>query len=974
MKSLNKTEATSYRDLIDQAPEAVVVLDVDTGLFVDFNEKALAFFACSAAELRSHGPINLSPKEIDGKDASSYARALIEEAILGGNPVFDWVHTTLTGAVIPCEIRLVRFPPYDKNLVRASIIDKRDEKDMERALKDSEERLKIALRATEMGYYDWYLLEDRLLWDDQLYRILGFDSSSDVDRMAYFFQIIHPADVARVEASVAKAMAPGTEDVHFKDEYRIVVGQEVKYIRSNGIIFKNQDRQVYRVIGTCQDITALRSKEMLLQKTTEKLEEAQRLAKIGSFETDLTTRTTWWSDGMYAIFHLKPGTITPSRKLFAKYVFEEDQKIIDRKITACIDDAIPQILEYRLQLDNGTIKHMNDRIWPVTNDTGKVIGLKGTSQDVTDQKIAEESLRYQATLLKSISDAVIATDQQFIIRSWNKAAEDLYGWKEEEVLGKPMIEIVPLIEYVDSTREQVLREFLAKGKWKGEVVQQQRGGKHLHILSAVTSVKTPDGNTYGALAVNRDISDRKAAEQALARSEAQYRALAENFPNGLIALFDHDLRYTVVNGQGLAQIGMKPAHLEGKRLRDVFPTEIFKRDEPNLLAALAGETRETVVSFGPEFFRVITLPVKDSTGKIINGMVVSQNVTALRLAEQKLRESEEKFSKAFNNHAAAMMIFNIDTGERIEVNDRFVELYGFSKEELKDHNLFENNIAQTHKKAIRGIQQLKRDGYVRNFPLDIATKSGAVKNILIDAAVLEFGDNNLAIVSHYDITERKKAQEKLANISERLQLSTRAAQVGIWDWDIPADQLYWDKTMHELYQMDPDTNEKKYETWTSSIHPLDRQKVTADIQEALEGKKEYNTEFRIQLSDGKTHFIKAMGTVQRDEQGNPIRMIGTNWDITKEKDAERQRLRTRQLELKNMELEQFAYIASHDLQEPLRTVVSFAGLLKRRYESQLDDQAHQYIDFIGKGAARMSQLVKALLEYSRIGANKMIES
>ena len=93
-------------------------------------------------------------------------------------------------------------------------------------------------------------------------------------------------------------------------------------------------------------------------------------------------------------------------------------------------------------------------------------------------------------------------------------------------------------------------------------------------------------------------------------------------------------------------------------------------------------------------------------------------------------------------------------------------------------------------------------------------------------------------------------------------------------------------------------------------------------------------------------------------------------DITKEKEVERQKIRAKQLELKNKELEQFAYVASHDLQEPLRTVMGFVQLLKRNYQDKFDEKANKHLQFISEATIRMSQLIKALLDYSRIGRNR----
>ncbi|MEO7913413.1 MAG: PAS domain S-box protein [Roseiflexaceae bacterium] len=149
-----------------------------------------------------------------------------------------------------------------------------------------------------------------------------------------------------------------------------------------------------------------------------------------------------------------------------------------------------------------------------------------TLVDISHRKQAEEQLQHQADLLAQASDAFISTDTSFTIKSWNAAAEALYGWPAQEVIGKPMHEIIPT-EYVDSDIQQVLALFLREGRWRGEVTQSHRDGTQLSILSSVSVLKDTAGKPVGAVAVNRDITDRKRAAQALERAAERLRVLAD---------------------------------------------------------------------------------------------------------------------------------------------------------------------------------------------------------------------------------------------------------------------------------------------------------------------------------------------------------------------------------------------------------------------------------------------------------------
>jgi PAS domain S-box-containing protein len=218
------------------------------------------------------------------------------------------------------------------------------------------------------------------------------------------------------------------------------------------------------------------------------------------------------------------------------------------------------------------------------------------------------------------------------------------------------------------------------------------------------------------------------------------------------------------------------------------------------------------------------------------------------------------------------------------------------------------------------------------------------------------------VVTFIDIGARKKAQDELREVSDRLILATKAGQVGVWDYNINNNVLRYDDQMFALYGIRPSDFDGKYETWLMSLHPEDLKKINEEVKLAIEGVKYFNTEFRVVWPDNSIHNIRAMGMVKKDEKGKPFSMIGTNWDITDQKRIEEQ------AKMASKAKSEFLANMTHELRTPMTGVIGMTTLLLR---SKLDEAQKRYTQGIVTCGQSLMKLINDILDFSKIEAKKL---
>jgi PAS domain S-box-containing protein len=271
----------------------------------------------------------------------------------------------------------------------------------------------------------------------------------------------------------------------------------------------------------------------------------------------------------------------------------------------------------------------------------------------------------------------------------------------------------------------------------------------------------------------------------------------------------------------------------------------------------------------------------DESEQAINQLNI--DLTARKQVENALRESTERHQTTIN--ALPDMLFSFDnkgTFIDCQVCDSIPLL--MEKEQFIGKTLDQVMPQSIAEQSMQAIADTLESGCLNIFEYSLDLPGG--EQFFEMRINMMSGDECLGIARN--ITDRKKLEKDLLSSTERLELATRAGGVGIWDYDVTSNTLAWDEQMYHLYGITAETFGGAYESWRSGLYPEDTHRGDDEIQMALRGEKEFDTEFRVLWPDGDIHYIRALAVVERDSIGTPIRMVGTNWDVTEQRLAEEQ--------------------------------------------------------------------------------------
>jgi len=235
-----------------------------------------------------------------------------------------------------------------------------------------------------------------------------------------------------------------------------------------------------------------------------------------------------------------------------------------------------------------------------------------------------------------------------------------------------------------------------------------------------------------------------------------------------------------------------------------------------------------------------------------------------------------------------------------------------------------------------------------------------------------FRDGKLISISFVsnDVTELKTLEKNSTRNQDLINLSLQAAEIGVWEWDTDSEILTWDDNLYKILGADKTKIKASFEVLLQLIYEEDQDKILKETLLAYEIRSKFESDFRIRrLDTNEVRWISFKSKFTLDDDGEIVKLLGIAWDNTDIKKLDFERQRITELERQNTELQQFAYLASHDLKSPLRTINNFSGLLIKRYSKQLDETANTFLNHIHSSVNRMDRQIRDLLNFAMIGHN-----
>ena len=866
---------------------------------------------------------------------------------------------------------------------------------LQQARQMSEERLRFALQSAQLGTWDLDPIRGIVNWDDQCKKVFGLPGYNTI---AYedTLQFLHPDDRQRVAEAVQWALTPDSGG-HYTIKYRMIgEDRQLRWIRVSGQTYFTKDGQAYRFSGVAQDITA----EMLARQQIDLSEQQAKIALEGSgagyFSLDMATDEMVYSPSFARILTGK-ADVNFNRDFFIKHVHPDDQLTRQQAYSAG-DPAGLISYEARFVWHDTSVHWIKILAQYQVSVTGERTTFSGIALDITEQKEKARALREAeerfSIAFANTSVGMAFTDNYANFTLVNEAYTKLLGYSADEFR---TLNSVALTHPDDREYNLTLfQEVVAGKRLFFNLVKRYicKDNSLKWVQMNVSRLVDSQNETQTMVIIAYDITEGMEAQAKLRTSEERFRNIVTQAPVAIGILKGRNMVVETANASML-EIWGKEASIMGVPLLEALP-EIKGQGFMELLEQVY---RSGVTHYGSDtlarlyrgnkleeaYFNFVYAPIRNDRSAVSGVMVIATEVTAQVNAKKALEVSEQRFRSLIAEAPIAISLF-VGRDMTVELpNEKMLALWGKNStiigKPLREAvpelvgQPFLQILDEVYSTGIEYVAQEDRcdlvvDGqlgeYYFNFTYKPLRNTEGQIYAILDIAM--------------DVTEQVLARRAIEESELRFRTLMEAISQMTWTNTPAGDFTFVNQQWHTYTGLK--LKQTKAAGWQAIVHPDDLENTLAVYRKALAEGSVFGVENRYRRhADGmyRWHLNRALPI--RDETGEITVWVGTATDIHEQKELEAEleqqiQARTEQLVASNQDLrrsnenlEKFAYVASHDLQEPLRKIQSFGDMLRNQYADQLGE-GKDHLERMQLAANRMSLLIKDLLTFSRISVRQ----
>ncbi len=773
----NKADLTSngkaFRLLFSNHPIPMWIYDLKTLAFLEVNNAALEKYGYARDEFLEMTIKDIRPSE-DIKhltDNLSQKRPALEHS-------GEWRHRLKNGQVIDVEItsHTLDFEGHKAALVVAQDIT--GHKQAEKALRDSELRFRSLI---EHGLDNISLLaaDGSLLWESPaVVHALGYEYDQFKGRN--IFELTHPDDMERAQLRFKEIISKPGNVIHGAFRLKHSNGSW-RWMEGTGTNLLHVP-SINAVVINYRDITESKQAEDFLQESARSLAHAQRIGKLGDWDWDVEGNSLTWSDEIYRIWGVgKDFPLTFDS--IAGMIHPDDREMNLKAVLEFLASRDEGEFEFRIICPDGTIKYIYQSIEVTRGPDGQPIKVFGIMQDITKRRRVEEALRVSEERLrlanKATNDVIWDWDIVNDSQRWNEAGTVVFGWSDIVESPQPATWWVERVHPED--RQRVENSFFAvtaepaRNYWHDEYRFRKMDGSYAQVIDRGYVLRNAQGEAVRMIGAMLDITERKQMEGKIKESLSLLRIAEEAAKLGGWSVDLETNRATWSNEvEAIHEVpaGFSPSVEEGinfyapewhERISKVF-SDCAQHGIPY------NEEMEIITAKGKRVWvQTIGEAVRDNKGKIIKVQGAFQDITERKQTEENLIVSEVRYRRLFEAARDGILILDAETGMIIDVNPFLSEMLGFSHEEICGKELWELGYFKDIAESKSNFLELQQKGYIRydDLPLEIA--NGRKFHVEFISNVYNVNHHKVIQCNIRDITERKQAEQKLAQYSEHLE-------------------------------------------------------------------------------------------------------------------------------------------------------------------------------------------------------------